>query len=201
MSILHIVSMFCFALCFLMFFYLKWYIKKRTASSGTEEHRGELFKLIVDINNVTERNLQLIEDGVARLKVLLHDVDKRIALYEKDLEELSQRESNLKNSGSEALYTSLGRGIRDALSTPPVQSSPSQPALSLPESAGNFALEAEPEPAAPEKEAVHKPPLKKQIRAHIDILLNEGLPPEEIASRLEISIAEVNLAMNLRRNK
>jgi len=50
-----------------------------------------------------------------------------------------------------------------------------------------------------QQEAFQKPVSKRQIRTYIDMLANEGLPPEEIASRLEISIAEVDLAMNLRR--
>ena len=195
MNILHIVSMFCFTLCLVIFFYLKWYVKKRTSSSGVEEHKTELYKLIADINMVTDRNLQLIEDNVAKLKVLLHDVDNRIAVYEKDLEELSQRETAAR-PGNETLYTNLKHGIRNALLTPlPVQS-PVPP----PEPVPVQIMEPPPENLTV-REWSGKPPSKRQIRAHIDILLNEGLSPEEIASRLEISVAEVNLAMNLRRNQ
>jgi len=217
MNILHIVSMVCFSLCLVMFFYLKWHIKQRTSALGlSEEHRMEINRLIADINNVTDRNLQVIEDSVTKLKTLLHEVDNRIALYEKDLENLSQlaaklpaqREENSRRN--ETLYTSLGKGIRAALSNPkdaepiPIlfqpglrqseqQIIPSQlpldqnpPAVSVNQAAGERPL---------------KPPSRKQIRSHIDLMLGEGISPEEIASRLEISVAEVNLAMNLRRNK
>jgi DNA-binding NarL/FixJ family response regulator len=56
------------------------------------------------------------------------------------------------------------------------------------------------QPKPKESEAA-KTPSKRLIRAHIDLLVNEGLSPEEIASRLDISIAEVNLAMNLLKRK
>jgi hypothetical protein len=218
MNILHIISIVCFALCLVMFFYLKWHIRRRISESGMhpntlEEHRTEIIKLIAEINSVTDRDLQLVEDRVSKLKGILLDVDKRIALYEKELEQLRITQSmtlkekskhNIysypeifsgqgKSRTNETLYTSLGKGIRAAFKTP------EEVAASLP------SIIPPPEPAlvmpvqpAPE---IKKPPSKKQIRAEIDLLANEGLPPKEIASRLDISVAEVNLAMNLRRNK
>ncbi|MCL2759003.1 MAG: hypothetical protein FWD22_02200 [Treponema sp.] len=207
MNIFHIVSIICLAVCFLMFFYLKWYIKKRTSSSMLEEHREEVNRLIVDINSVTDRNLQLVEDSITKLKTLMEDTEKRINVYNKELE---------KSRTGEALYTSLGRGIRAALKTPqepaPLQAehplnSP-QLSLELPPAAPAAPAAVVPAPAPPAAEKPAevpappaKPPSKKQIRAAIDTLVNEGLSPDEIASRLDISVAEVNLAMNLRRGK
>jgi len=193
MNIWHIVSIICFALCLVMFFYLKWYIKKRSFSSGLEEHRTEIYKLIADINSITDRDMQLVEDRVNKLKILLLDVDKRILLYEKEMENLAlkEKEKTEENKKPETLYTSLGRGVRIALETPEIA-----PAIQLP-------LEPLPasEPVEPQIETPvpAKPSSMMQIRAHIDLLANEGLSPDEIASRLEISAAEVNLAMNLRR--
>jgi len=196
-----------------------------------EEHRTEVVKLIAEINSVTDRDLQLIEDRVVKLKEFLEKIDKRIAIYENDLEEHTQP---AKPAG-ETLYTSLGRGIRSALKTPvETQSVPLQTehpfdsrqlSLALHSSAesqtepvrndNRVTVQSTPVTAAPVpaqpipaqlipaqlviNEPLIKPPSKKQIRAHIDSLVNEGLSPHEIASRLEISVAEVNLAMNLRR--
>jgi hypothetical protein len=204
MNIFFIISIICLALCFLMFFYLKWYIKKRTSSSWLEEHRNEVNKLIADIDSVTDRDSQLVEDRINELKTLLQDVDARIAVYEKDLEDLSHREVNPNDNKqkAETLYTSLGRGIRSALETPQVN--PKKPQLEPPRPTETIA----PPVAAVPVQAVSPPPLpsskppsKKQIRSFIDLLAGEGLSPQEIASRLDISIAEVTLAMNLRRQK
>jgi len=46
-----------------------------------------------------------------------------------------------------------------------------------------------------------KPPSKQQIRSRIDELVKEGLSQADIASLLGISIAEVDLAMNLMNSK
>ncbi|MCL2801698.1 MAG: hypothetical protein FWD28_08080 [Treponema sp.] len=217
MNIIQIVSIVCFALCFIMFFYLKWFVKKRTSFSGLEERQSELAKLIAEIDRITDRDSQLVEDRVNKLKTILNDVDRRIAVLEKDIEELNELSKNKKNNNVKesetSLYTSLGRGIRAALKTP------EQAELDLVQNElqKNELLTAEqppiaqplPQPTkpqtapnpAPQPPQEQRAPSKKQIRTHIDLLVNEGVSAQEIANRLNISIAEVNLAMNLRRGK
>jgi hypothetical protein len=199
MNILLIISLICFALCLIIFIYLKWYINKRTSVMGlSDEHRAEVSRLINDINSVTDRNLQLIEDSIAKLKDILDDTDKRIAVYVKELD---------KSRTSEVLYTSLGRGIRNALSTTTVPQAtpvePVKPAEQAPPPASQLTLDIPPvqlsPPPALAEPPVQKPISKRQIRTYIDNLINEGHTAQEIASRLEISVAEVNLAMSLRR--
>jgi len=193
-----------------MFIYLKWYIKKIAqsgfeTSSGLAERRTEIAKLIAEIDMITDRDSQLVEDRIIKLKAIIEDTDKRIAVYLKELE---------KSRNTETLYTSLGRGIREALETPAEETKPVlvQDTIELSDDVQTTRLMETPvhpsfesimEISAQEESAVEEtpspPPSRQQIRTHIDLLLNEGLPPEKVASRLGISIAEVNLAMNLRR--
>ena len=181
-----------------MFLYFKWYIKKRTSVSGQlDEYRAEVNKLNAEINSVTDRNLSLIEDRVKKVKELLEEADRRVSVYAGELE---------KSRRGEALYTSLGRGIRAALKTEeepaPVRLSPVSPQenTSVTQSLTQPERNASPAPAAKDAPPP-KPPSRRQIRSSIDLLINEGLSPGQIASRLDISVAEVNLAMNLRRAK
>jgi hypothetical protein len=205
MNIFFIVSIICFALCLIMFFYFKWYIKKRTSGDGLGEHRMEVAKLIAEINSVTDRNLQLVEDSISKLKKITEDTEKRIEEYKNAIE--------IKPS-SNALYTNLGRGIRSALKNPEgqpplppprLQTEPPLRSRHLPPeiTAGLYEtpVKTENKTTARADSPVQKPPSKKQIRSAIDSLANDGLSPEEIASRLEISIAQVNLALNLRKTK
>jgi predicted DNA-binding protein YlxM (UPF0122 family) len=189
-----------------MFFYLKWYIKTRAVSDGLEEHRTEVAKLIAEINSVTDRNIQLVEDSISKLKKILEDTEKQIEEYKNAVE--------IKPS-SNALYTNLGRGIRSALKNPEGQPPLPPPRLQTepplmsrrlsPENptAGFYEtpVRTENKTTARAEPPIQKPPSKKQIRSAIDSLVNEGLSPEEIASRLEISIAQVNFALNLRKTK
>jgi hypothetical protein len=176
-----------------MFLYFKWYIKRRTSGAGLlTEYRDEINRLKADINAVTDRNLLLVEESIKKLKEIHDDTGKRISVYVKELE---------KSRKGEELYTNLGKGIRAALNTEPVQQN--APALSAvrPNIAAPPPVQQTPEPKPTPSVLEQKPSSKRQIRAYIDLLANEGLPPEEIASRLDISIAEVDLAMNLRRRK
>lgn len=210
MNLTYIVLIICVALCLLMFFYLSWYVKRRTSAAGLiPEYRNEVYRLIAEIDAATDRDSRLVEERIKKLKEILDEADKRLAVYVKELE---------KSKAGEALYTQLGRGIKSALNTeidtiqisnsaapklstvrPNVEASgqiyapPTQQTLPLDSVATAV-------PVVPRKKAAEqKPPSKRQIRAHIDILINEGLPPEQIAKQLGISIAEVELAMQLRR--
>ena len=118
MNILTITAVICFALCLLSFFYLKWYVKKRTTLTELNDRQAELSQslkqsgmLIAEIDSITDRDSQLIENRINKLKELLHEVDKRIEIYEKDLENLSNKNEliNKNNSKNGALYTSLGK--------------------------------------------------------------------------------------------
>jgi len=216
MNILTITAIICFALSLLSFFYLKWYVKKRTTFSELDERQAELLQslkqsgmLIAEIDSITDRDSQLIEDRISKLKELLHDVDKRIEIYEKDLENLSQIEERMSRNSPKngTLYTSLGKGIRAAFSET------ESPAI-MPKTASDLLLNSQNTPRITDiktplsdippqmpRDASPQAPSKKQIRGFIDNLANEGHSPDEIAKQLNISIAEVNLAMNLRRKK
>jgi len=218
MNIFLIISIVNFALLLVFFFYFRWYVKRRiSALNMLKEYQKEVSELITEVDSVTDRDLQLIEDRIKKLKDILETADKRINLYIKELE---------KSKSGEALYTSLGRGIRSALAaeeSPELQRIHSQDSIQLltdiPAASKTAAVRAptgsydhlrvvkplppvELPPITPpsQKEPPpYRPPSKQQLRTHIDLLVNEGLPADEIALRLGISVAEVNLAMNLRR--
>jgi len=201
MNISYFVLIISVSFIFFMFFYFKWYIKRRTSGAALlPEHRTEINRLIADIDAATDRDSLLVEERIKKLKEILDDTDKRISVYVKELE---------KSRAGEALYTNLGRGIRAALKTeaPPVQQnqpaafSAARPDTSLKTAAPSPLQQTPPLGITVNPQETAKLPSKRQIRAHIDLLANEGVPPEEIASRLDISIAEVDLAMNLRRRR
>jgi len=201
MNLTYFVSIICLLFCLFFFFYVKWYIKRRTSSSELlTEYRTEVYRLITEVNAATDRDSRLVEDRIKKLKAILEDTDKRLAVYAREFE---------RNKTSEALYTSLGRGIRAALKTPvepvPSHSAPpvNEPQLTIvrqnnaqfsqtsPSETPTAALRLEPLPPQ------QKPSSKREIRAQIEELDNDGLSPAEIASRLDITLAEVDLALNL----
>jgi predicted DNA-binding protein YlxM (UPF0122 family) len=210
MNITYIISIICLLFCLFFFFYVKWYLKRRTSTSELlAEYRSEVYRLIAEIDSATDRDSQLVEDRIKKLKAILEETDKRIAVYTREFD---------RSRTSEALYTSLGKGIRAALKTP-VETAVAQPAVhqpappaSIPQSVvvrQNSAQQSvtplsPPAPASAPPElfpAQQKASSKRQIRAQIETLDGEGLSPGEIASRLSISLAEVDLALNLMRSR
>jgi len=192
MNLTYLIFIFFAALWLFLFFYLKWYIKKRTSVlERLEEYRTEVNKFKADIDFITDRDSQLIEDRIKKLREILEETDRRVSVYANELEK-SQR--------GEALYTSLGRGIRAALKTEE-EPAKSAPPLSPVRPQEPAPLKQRPQAPVVKEAPPSKPPSKRQIRSSIDQLLNEGVSPADVASRLDISIAEVNLAMNLRRAK
>jgi hypothetical protein len=190
------ISIFCLLFCIIFSLYIKWYIKRRTSTSELlAEYRSEVYRLNAEIDAVTDRDTMLVEERIKKLKEILEDTDKRVKVYTQGLDP---------SRSGEALYTSLGRGIRAALKTP-AEISPESPPVTAPEhvtQAPKLTLvRQERTPAAAPVPPEDKPPSKRQIRAQIEELVKEGLAPAETASRLGISIAEVDLAMNLMTGK
>jgi len=201
-----IISIFCLVFCLLFFFYIKWYIKRKvSASELLAEYRAEVYRLNAEINAVTDRDSMLVEDRIKKLKEILEDTDKRVKIYMQELE---------RSRTGEALYTSLGKGIRAALKTPAEmppasdhepEMSAQAPKLTLvrqEKASSDFSVPVSahsPSPSAAQPES--KQYSKWQIRNQIEELVKENLSPAEIASRLKISITEVEIAMSLMNNK
>jgi DNA-directed RNA polymerase specialized sigma24 family protein len=205
MNINLFISIISLAFCLFFFFFFKWYIKRRTSASELlSEYRTEVYRLIAEIDSATDRDSLLVEDRIKKLKDILEDTDKRIAVYTRELD---------RSRAGEALYTSLGKGIRAALKTPPpapqAELPPEQSANTQPLTVvRNEGKPSVPQPAQPQQSPAqeasapsHKSQSRRQIRAQIETLANEGLSPSEIASRLDISVSEVDLAMNLIRRR
>jgi len=189
------ISIFCLVFCLLFFFYIKWYIKRKvSASELLAAHRSEVYRLTAEINAITDRDSILVEERIKKLKEILEDTDKRVKVYMQELE---------RSRTGEALYTSLGKGIRAALKTPADIPPSSDRAPEFGTQSPKLTLVRQektpsappPAPSAAQHEA--KPYSKWQIRSQIEELVNENLPPQEIASRLKISITEVEIAMSM----
>jgi predicted DNA-binding protein YlxM (UPF0122 family) len=198
------ISIFCLVFCLLFFFYIKWYIKRKvSATELLAEYRTEVYRLSAEINAITDRDSMLVEDRIKKLKEILEDTDKRVKVYVQELE---------RSRTGEALYTSLGKGIRAALKTPAdippssdhaLELSTQTPKLSLvrqEKASSDFSVQppsALPSPSAAPAQHEPKQYSKWQIRSQIEELVKENLSPQEIASRLKISITEVEIAMSM----
>jgi len=237
MSISIVISIISLSLCIAGFFFLRWYISRRTAASQVlEEYREEVDRLIAGIHAATDKNLLLMEDKIKILKKLMEDTDKRITVYMREIQ---------RSRTSEAIYKNLGKGIREALESQPSESAPGDahveesstlktassvktPASSkkTPSSRKSSSAKAASSSKSPPEETIELPfsdeekglhvgsakksekrkstktkssssPEKPRIKMQIAQMAIQGLSPHEIASGLGVSLAEVDLALQL----
>ena len=199
---------------FSLFFFSRYIARKTAARELLADYRAEVYRLIAEIDAAADRDSLLVEERIKTLKKLMDDTDRRIGVYMREL----QRSRN-----GEAMYASLGRGIRAALDsrTPQLELIPSDPPPKNGTRTGervdeqmqngvdqeNATTTTKSEGPPPEPPEPQEPPARKRgakkpkIKMQIAELAAQGIPPEKIASRLKLSIAEVELALNLlRRN-
>ena len=216
-----VISAISLCICVFSFLFFRWYIVRKTAARELlVDYRAEVYRLIAEIDAAADRDSLLVEERIKTLKKLLDDTDRRIGVYMREL----QRSKN-----GEAMYASLGRGIRAALDSRSAQEIimenghpmdgghptdggrlidgselqrsdyEQQPPLS---SAATNKSEGPPTPAAPEEPPASsaskkRKPKKTKLKVQIAEMSAQGLSPSEIASRLNLSHAEVDLALNL----
>jgi len=224
MNMALLLSVICLGLCLIFFFYFRWYIMRNiSAARLLDEYRAEVVRLIAEIDTATDRDSRLVEERVKALRQIIEDTDRRISVYIQEAE---------RSRRGEAMYASLGRGIRVALdsgragevSSPPAPAQPAavQPAATaqpeqaqVPPATGpeekdeNLLFSPSDTPKQrPEREKRLKPKKtgsssrgqgtdKRKPRERIAEMAARGLAPAEIASRLNMSMAEVELALNL----
>jgi len=201
-------------LCVCGFFFFRRYIERKTAARELlADYREEVYRLIAEIDAAADRDSLLVEERIKTLKQLLEDTDRRISVYMRELQ---------RSRAGEAMYSSLGRGIRAALDSRP-GSAGAEPLLETPalgeppvsqDAPTSQELPFPKEPPVPQKLPPQKPaapssaassgtpaakrkPKKTKVKVQIAEMSAEGLSPAEIASRLNLSLTEVDLALNL----
>ncbi|MDR0456729.1 MAG: hypothetical protein LBH20_08625 [Treponema sp.] len=212
-------------LCIFGFFFFRRYIERKTAARELlVDYRTEVYRLIAEIDAAADRDSLLVEERIKTLKKIIDDTDRRISVYMRELQ---------RSRAGEAMYASLGRGIRAALDSRP----DSPEAEPLPESSASMEASSPAETMAfSETPITQKPPnskkspakknqpdsdnpslfetpsggsagqntaagkrkpQKSKIKVQVAEMFAQGISPHDIASRLNLSLAEVDLAINL----
>ncbi|MCL2601625.1 MAG: hypothetical protein FWD91_02295 [Treponema sp.] len=186
------LSALAFSISVFSFFYFRAYLRRRTAHGRIlAELREEVNGILRLINETTDKDISLIEEREKNLKALLEDVDKRLRLYVREMERKEE---------SQTLQASL---VAQTQTPPPPQ--PHTPTylelgknryrVSAPQPGELFAPPVPPADAAATAESTAAEELSpvEQIRS----LVRAGFTPPVVASRLGISIAEVEVVAAL----
>ena len=187
MSWSYIISVVTLIFCCFAFLYFRMYIKKRTGFDGIiKEAREEVNRLLGAIDEITDKDISLIEDREKRLKLLLEETDKRLAVLNRELERRTTAEKTYREMGQTAGI------VRN--SAPAVNPPANNPPDSIPKTTDSSQPVQQAVIAAPAQPAVSA---EEQIRE----MARAGIAPAIIASRLGISITEAEFAAALETQK
>jgi DNA-directed RNA polymerase subunit N (RpoN/RPB10) len=175
-------SLFALAISVFSFFYFRSYLKRRTSQERIlSELQEEVNFILKSINEITDRDITLIEGREKELKSLLEEIEKRLKTYIREMDQARN---------AEEVYQELGKNrykINRQLVLQDAESEKASGKEKAPEAAfllPDFELKTAPEPSSSIKEQIHS-------------LLRSGFSETVIASRLGISIAEVEFAAAL----
>lgn len=179
------------------FFILRSYLKRRTSrewiiqEGAMKEVMDEVNILLKEIDETTDRNITLVTERERSLRALTAEADKRLKVYIREMDKRPAPDNETRAASpapastavpktspadTGGLYLDLGklsyslRHQKTAAASAPV-------------------TEPAPAPEAPKPVSVQAGPLSASDQ--IASLLKEGIPVQTIASRLGLSIAEV----------
>jgi hypothetical protein len=209
-----LLSALAFVISVFSFFNFRSYLKARTGQARIlAEMREEVNSILKSINETTDRDISLIEEREKNLKVLLEDIEKRLKVYVREVEVRRDAEETYRELGKnryrlpqhmngapdlrgeleggepetrrEAVKQNRNGDSRDT-------ATPVKPNRGFP--VPEFEVKSESAPAQPQE---NPPPLGEQVLS----LVRAGFSVPVIASRLGISIAEVEFAAALLEKK
>jgi hypothetical protein len=180
-------------ICGFAFIYLQAYLRRRTGAERIlADFEEEVNKLIAGIDAAADRDITLLEDKAKSIKTLLETLDRRIAVYARELDRRNTQESARTTEGA---YAALGRGLRSTLKVNP-------PGLAD-DPAPDPVVPAMPE-AAPAPQFIRSPnPVKAKtpLTEQVLELSRNGFSPDTVAARLGVTLAEVDLALAMAERK
>ena len=186
--------------------------------------RSEMNNMIMDINRNTERNITLIDDRIQKLKLVISEADKRIALARAEEERnasvsslnkavnrtpaaVKRAEETYKQTAGgtkpkpEASYEVTDTGIRAAGMQPPLFSENGTKLVNAEtkvtvQSDGTAYAEV---PVITPKVYFSETPVvpRKDLNQHVTELAATGFTVEQIAKQLSCSLSEVQMVLDM----
>lgn len=159
--------------------------------------RSEVERMILELNQTTDRNIVLIEDKLGALEEVLGKADRRIGVLKRELE---------KHDMSSMVYTNILKRSH----TLPEETPVSGDAAPAPENATGGAAPARPESGSAVRDDAAVPetgttdPARasaKELRDQVLDLYRKGIDPLLIAQRLRLTIGEIELIISLTRGR
>jgi len=218
-----LLSSLALVICIIFYIFFKSYIKRRTSREWIiqegilTEIREEVNALLKSLDETTDRDITLITEREKNLRALLAEVDKRFKVYVRELEKrpvaqaayeelLASSPAKAANNGTyldlgklryslkskEAAAVNVAANATDSAAVSAAAAGPAAvafvPAFEPPQT---------PEPKKAESGTDAKAASAPSVSSQVHSMLKEGFPKPAIASRLGLSIAEVEFTAAL----
>jgi len=220
-----LISGFALIVSIVSVFILKAYVKRRTSrewllEEGTlTEIRDEVNTLLKSIDETADRDITLITEREKSLRILLGEVDKRLRVYIREMDKrpeaegtyaallsasaskdagsgnnagtVSNENAAVSKTASEGTYVDLGK-LRYRMKKQDASETPIAEIKAEPES-----IPINPKPSPTPESKPEKPFNTLSVSDQVNSLMKEGFTVQAIASRLGLSIAEVEFTATL----
>jgi len=207
-----LLSALALIICIISVLIIKAYIKRRTSREWIlqegilTEIRDEVNKLLKSIDETTDRDITLITEREKNLRALIAEVEKRLKVYMREMERRPQIEETYKNllsSGSQPVSSEADSGFRPSSAASEgtyVDLGKLRYRLKRQEAVTASAAETPVETRPPEPKPLEPTPLSDPVSDPaaspssgdlVNSLLKAGISASVIASRLGLSITEV----------
>jgi hypothetical protein len=170
---------------------------RRAASPEAQaaELRDEVNRLIVELNQTTDRNVALIEDRIASLSDLLSKADRKIGLLRRESEKHDVGAKIYDRLADSRPHAEPQQALREA---PPGRPAPEPRPSPFSDTAPQAAAGGGPETAGATAEEQEGP---VDLREQVVALHRAGFSPALIASRVKVPKGEVDLIISLLERK
>lgn len=210
---------FALLLWFFSLLYLQSIIRRRTSPDYILKLlQEEVSQLQADIDEVTEQNLQLLEDKIKTLRDMCAEAEKRIVIYGRELEKRekeAQALSALDRGTAGVKPENEKQPLREKQAVKQSEPAVPKPRSSVPliasleerdptleaASSAYRAQTGQPLPERPKIVVSRDITAKASDKERIAELSRAGFSPEIIAKRLGLTLGEVSLYVNLRKKK
>lgn len=157
-------------------------IERRVGSTAAlDEVRREVGAILTEMNQTTERNIELVEDRIGQLRKAIEAADKKLVLLQNELG---------KQKKSEEVYARLGRSAAAIERTGAGNGETGSGAGGSDRKAREG---SRPNDDGTEERSESAPPLKERVLG----LYKQGISLERIASRVGTGVGEVELIVSL----
>jgi ATP/maltotriose-dependent transcriptional regulator MalT len=163
------------------FFYIlinKKITHQKSAPVLLDQIQSELDRMVVELNRTADRNIDLIEEKIRTLTGLIADADRRISILKKETDKYTR------TAGTYSNVRPVNVGVRKKTDVP------SQPVERPVEAEKKQEVSKETDESEPRGKRVGK-------RERVVELYRQGISTEIIASRLDATVAEIELIISM----